>query len=326
MDAAEASDQLRLDRVCSQCGQGFAAPATFCPVDGCILEGADLTDVNDPLLGTVIADGYRVLKIEGDGGVAVVYRVLRETDKHPLAMKVLREDLAADPVLRERFSREAQAIAQVKHPNLVRITGVGALPGARPYFLMELLEGQTLARFKAELGRVPAGLVTEIAVQIARALCALHSAGVVHRDLKPSNVQVAFSDGRATVTLFDLGMARIAGAARLTLPGMVHGTPNYMAPEQAMGDALDDRTDIYSFGVVLYELLAGTPPFHASTSVEVLQGHLLQTVPPLPAEVLAEPLARDLEQVVMRCLKKLPAERYDSVADLEAALAALAST
>jgi serine/threonine-protein kinase len=248
-----------------------------------------------------------------------IYRVRHISIERAFAMKVLRRDLARDSDLAARFIQEARATASVKHPNVVEITDFGHLPEGTPYFVMELLAGQTLGEIIRAGGPIPAGRAVRIIRQIAGALGAAHASGIVHRDLKPDNVFLLGSAAlgpSAELRVVDFGAAKIIGSSRMTRTGIVFGTPHYMSPEQASGQPVDHRADIYALGVIMYEMFTGRVPFEADTYMGVLTQHMfVQPVPPSQVCAAAKELGA-LEEITLICLAKKPEERFASMDDL----------
>jgi eukaryotic-like serine/threonine-protein kinase len=309
---------------CPACGARFGIDAAFCPFDGIALAAGSWDPTRDPLASALVDGRYEVLEPLGEGGMGTVYRVRHLSLDRLFAMKVLRRDLAADAELAARFVQEARATAAVKHPGVVSISDFGELDDGTPYFVMELLDGETLASRLRGRGPLSPSESIMVARKIAEALGASHAAGVIHRDLKPENV---FLIGKATgrteiddIRLVDFGAAKVIGGSKLTRPGVVFGTPYYMSPEQASGLPVDARADIYSLGVLLYEMLTGSVPFEADTYMGVLTKHMF-AAPVRPSERV--PLGVSLgalEEVVLRALDKDPAARYASMAELGHAL------
>src|SRR4051812_3556920 len=256
--------------------------------------------------------GYNVEAELGHGGMGVVYRAWHLRLHRRVALKMLLAGAYAQPAERERFLREAEAVASLRHPNIVQVYEVGDVDG-QSYFTMELVEGASLAQ---QIQGVPqpvrktAALVTTL----ADAVHVAHQSGIVHRDLKPANILLT-SDGTPKVT--DFGLARrLQGGDALTLSGVPMGTPSYMAPEQAQGrrDAAGPAADVYALGAILYELLTGRPPFRAATAAETLRQVISQE--PAPPSRLNDKVPRDLETICLKCLHKEPGRRYASAAAL----------
>jgi serine/threonine-protein kinase len=309
---------------CSGCGQRFSGEAAFCPFDGVKLTGATYDPLGDPLIGSIIEARYEVIELLGEGGMGQVYEVRHVALDRHFAMKILRQDLARDDELAGRFIQEARATASVRHPNVVEITDFGKLPTGAPYFVMELLVGQTLGHVIKAGGPIPARRAVRIVKQIAGALAAAHAAGIVHRDLKPDNVFLVggVTGGSASddVRVVDFGAAKIIGSSRVTRQGIVFGTPHYMSPEQASGQPVDHRADVYALGVIMYEMFTGRVPFEADTYMGVLTQHMfVQPLRPSQVSAAANELGA-LEEITMVCLAKKPEERYGSMEELSAAV------
>ncbi|HEU4786293.1 MAG TPA: protein kinase, partial [Gemmatimonadaceae bacterium] len=264
---------------------------------------------------------YEITAPLGEGGMGEVYRARDTRLNRDVAVKVLPSSFAADEERLRRFAREARAAGALNHPNILVVFDVGTHDGA-PYLVSELLEGQTLAE-RLERGRLPLSKAIAFARQIAVGLAAVHDKGITHRDIKPANLFVT-TDGR--VKILDFGLAREDVAtqatemtgAQLTGTGIAIGTPAYMSPEQVRGQPTDARTDIFSFGVVLHEMLTGTRTFDRGSAVETLHAILEEDPPALPAAVVDA--APALGWIVSRCLEKDPAERLRSAHDIAFAL------
>ncbi len=256
--------------------------------------------------------------------MGTVYRARHVTLGRPLALKVLRADLAEEAELGDRFLQEAQATAAIKHPNVVSITDFGRLPDKRPYFVMELLGGRTLASFMKAGGALPPRVAAHVAMEIASGLEAAHQAGVIHRDLKPENVFLVGPSGDETKSLrvVDFGAAIVLGRSRLTKKGIVFGTPYYMSPEQAAGRDVDHRTDIYALGIILYEMVTGRVPFEGETYMGVLTQHMF-VAPTPPSQLEPKLVGRlgPLEGIILRSLEKDAAARFASMQELSEAIA-----
>ncbi|MBL8115701.1 MAG: serine/threonine-protein kinase, partial [Acidobacteria bacterium] len=261
---------------------------------------------------------YRIVSRLGTGGMGEVYRARDTRLDRDVAIKILPDSVALSPESSRRFEQEARAVALLSHPNLLAIHDVGRHEG-RLYAVMELLEGQTLLE-RLEAGPIPLRKTLDWALQLAQGLAAAHDRGIVHRDLKPENVFIT-RDGH--VKILDFGLARTLSGdrpSRLTGPGLVVGTMGYMSPEQLKGMEVDGRADIFSFGCVLYEMLAGREAFRRETDAETIAAVLKEDPPEIPAEGLGTPL---VDRVLRRALEKEPDDRFRSAHDLAFALKAI---
>jgi serine/threonine-protein kinase len=256
---------------------------------------------------------YELLEKLGSGGMGTVYRANDRRSGRIVALKFLSESLAADPVLKRRFHREAQAAAALDHVNIGAIHGVEETDQGRLFIVMPYYEGGTLKSAIAN-GPLPVTDAVTYAAQVADGLAHAHAAGVIHRDIKPANLMFA-ADG--SLKILDFGIAKIAGE-KLTRTGLVLGTLAYMSPEQAAGDTLDHRTDLWALGVVLHEMLTGRPPFSA-TSIELLFRAVRHGEPPEIRSLRPE-VPREVEAVVSRLLQKDPGSRYPDAGSVAAAL------
>src|ERR671919_1096831 len=227
------------------------------------------------VIGTLIGERFRLEEKVGSGGMSSVYRAFDPTLERRVAIKMMHRDISSDPAQLERFRREARAVAQLNHPHVVTVIDAGEDEGA-PYIVFEYVEGETLKERIRRLGRLPIDEAIAYAIEIGRALECAHAHKLVHRDVKPQNVLIDL-DGRAKVT--DFGIARSLESKGLTATGRVLGTTDYVSPEQAMGENVDERSDVYSLGVVLYEMLTGEVPFRAESQVAVAMKHVNQPLP-----------------------------------------------
>ncbi|HEX4461232.1 MAG TPA: protein kinase [Polyangia bacterium] len=269
------------------------------------------------------AGPFVLLEKLGSGGMGEVFLAEHQLLGRRVALKVLHADHLRNPSMHERFTREARLANRVRHPNVVEITDQHALPDGRPYLTMELCEGVDIASHARE-GLTLRRFVS-ILIGIVDALEAAHRAGVVHRDLKPSNILVDRDD---RVKLLDFGVARLTSSEddRLTMTGEVFGTPSYMSPEQATGEPVDGRSDLYSLGIIAWELLVGRRPFSGRSFGDFVLLHAtMQPQPPSKAtpRQMPEPIPPALDAIVLRCLAKRPEQRFQSAAELRQALAAL---
>ena len=303
---------------CPDCGQAYADGSSVCPADGAALR-ADSTTENqtaaDALIGAVLDGKYRLDALLGEGGMGTVYRATHLLIDRPVAVKVLRPRFVEDEAAQQRFRREARAAGRLRHPNAVAVTDFGDTPEGYVYIVMELLEGRTLREMIADEGPLPAGRAISLMEQAAAAVAAAHEAGVIHRDLKPGNVFVVPGEGaRPGVKVLDFGIAKLAAesgedsdAKNLTQTGVMIGTPRYMSPEQCDGERLTPASDVYSLGVILYEMLTGTPPFNGPTPLAVALQH--SSKPPRAPRELVPSIPAELERIVLHALAKRPDER-----------------
>ncbi len=269
-------------------------------------------------LERALGEGYRLGEPLGRGGFAVVYAVTDEQLKRRIAVKVLRRELADVPGALERFRREAEAVARLRHPNIIPIYAVGSREDLA-YFLMPLIEGGSLADGLAREPRLAVAEVQRVLREAAAGLGAAHRAGIVHRDIKPDNILLEGPERRIVLTDFGIAKALDGDTGPLTQTGAVIGTPHYMSPEQASGErAVDHRSDIYSLGVVAYQMLTGQVPFNGATMAAVLVQHLTTDPPPISRSRPDCPPA--LAAAVARCLAKTPEERWSSVEEFAHAL------
>jgi eukaryotic-like serine/threonine-protein kinase len=271
------------------------------------------------VIGTVLSARYRLESKLGSGGMSTVYLARDETLERWIAIKVLHREISDQPDQIERFRREARSVAQLSHPNIVSVIDAGE-DGGYPYIVFEYVEGETLKQRIERLGHLPLDESAAYAIEIARGLGTAHLQRLVHRDVKPQNVLID-TEGRAKVT--DFGIARsLEGQSALTATGRVLGTTDYVSPEQAMGQGVDARSDIYSLGVVLYEMLVGDVPFHAETLVGVAMKHVNDPIPDVQRH--RPEVSSALAAVVERATEKDPDKRYPDMptmlGDLEGAL------
>ncbi|MEN3331558.1 MAG: eukaryotic-like serine/threonine-protein kinase [Blastocatellia bacterium] len=298
-----------LMRLCYDCGSPFPASSDECP--RC---GSQLDEPADPLIGAVFTDKYEIEEKLGAGGMCDVYRARHIHIGKEVAVKMLRPELAADPKVVERFEREARAASLVRHPNAINIMDYGIAAGNTPFLVMELVEGATVRELLNRYGAMTVERVTGIVNQACAALEAAHSVGVVHRDIKPENLIISEYDGRDWVEVVDFGIAKIqedvSRSAALTGANLIIGTPRYMSPEQAGEERGDARSEISSGGIVVYEMLAGTPPFAGSSATRLLIAHAVEPPPPLASQ--RPDISPEVAAVVMRALDKNPARRQQS--------------
>jgi eukaryotic-like serine/threonine-protein kinase len=300
---------------CPKCGVEYPDTTTLCPADGVALEKD-----GDSLIGTTLAGKYRIDARLNEGGMGTVYRGTHVLMDKTVAIKVLRPSLAADEKIVARFSREARAASRISHPNALSVTDFGEDDSGHVFLVMEFLSGKTLKQLIRDEGPLPLARVVEITRQVGDALNAAHSQGVVHRDLKSDNIMLVDTMTSDHAKVLDFGIAKInepdgAVDTNLTAPNLVIGTPQYMSPEQCSQDSeIDARSDIYSLGVILYEMLVGHVPFSGDSPTMVMMKHLQEPVPSVLEE--REDLPPSIARVVARAMAKVPRNRYQNVAEL----------
>jgi serine/threonine-protein kinase len=278
--------------------------------------------------GALVADKYRLKGILGEGGMGLVVSAHHEALDRMVALKVLRKESAKDPVMVERFLREARAAANLRSEHVAHVLDVGTLSTGAPFMVLEYLEGADLSQVLALQGRLPVAVACNYLVQACEAVAEAHAGGIVHRDLKPENLYLTTSLGGADcVKVLDFGVSKVLGAERaaLTTTGVAVGSPVYMAPEQVRGSReIGPRADVWALGVVLYELLTGSLPFEAESLPDLCLKIANEAPQPLPSRRGDVPAA--LAAVVSRCLEKDPVRRYFDAAELAESLAPFAHT
>ena len=279
---------------------------------------APVTAAAEPTTDTVLAGKYRLESVIGSGAFGTVYRARHLGLDHKVAVKVLTAGSASTPASAERFRREGVAACRVRHPNAVTVMDFGVTAGGAPFLVMELLDGRSLDAEIARAAPMPALRCAELLVPLCAVLAEAHQVGILHRDIKPANVFLHRSRVGETVKILDFGIAKLVDAGQsLTVEGGIVGTPAYMAPERFRGGVLDGKADVYSLGVLLYQMLSGRLPFDSPDAdlLAVAMMHLNQAPPPLPADI--PPAVAD---IVRAALAKDPAERPGAL-DLGLALA-----
>jgi serine/threonine protein kinase len=315
--AVEPATRLR----CPSCHAAFRGNFTRCMRDGTAL----VRTTEDPLVGTTLADRYVIEALVGEGAMGLVYRAHHARLSRLFALKLMFGDVAADPSMRLRFAQEADAASRMSHPNVVSVLDFGKTETGLLYLAMEYAEGETLAQVLRREGPLAEARVVGIARQMARGLGHAHRAGLVHRDFKPANVaSTCGEDGRELVRILDFGLAIAEGdrIGRLTEHGLVVGTPIYISPEQARDQAVDHRADLFALGVVMYEMLAGKPPFEGS-SHEIARANVTMPAPPISLRNPHVRVSPELEALVMRLMAKRPSDRFQSAEDVINALGQL---
>lgn len=317
-------------RICPSCKTTYpdGGPST-CSRDGAVLMSAreHAAAMSDPMIGTTIAGRYEVVGRVGVGGMGTVYRATQRALNREVAIKILKKELSWDQDTVTRFHREAKAMSLLTHPNTVRVFDFGETEQRTLFFAMELLEGELLTTRLDREGALDIPAVVRIGQQILRSLAEAHSKGIIHRDLKPDNIFLAQVEGHPepVVKVLDFGIAKVVqGDKKIdqleTQAGTVFGTPRYMSPEQAQGKPLDARSDLYSVGILLYQMLVGQPPFRDEDAVIVMAKHIRER-PVAPKKAAPErTIPPALERIVLRVLEKDPSRRFQSGEDLDAAL------
>jgi serine/threonine-protein kinase len=283
---------------------------------------------NDPFLGREILNGeFRILQRIGTGGMGSVYKAEQPEMNRMVAIKILHPKLTNRQDLASRFRREARAMAQLSHPNTVKVFTYGELDDGSLYIVMEFLEGRNLNRAVKRDGPMAVERAIPILVQVCGALQEAHSEGIIHRDLKPENIFLSKQMGiEEYPKVLDFGLAKVTeqqmrpGSVNLTQEGMVFGTPEFMSPEQAQGQTLEATSDIYSLAVILYEALTGKLPFDAKSPMEYIQKHVVEPPILLSERVDALKFPKGLDEVIGKALSKNPKDRYQSAIEFAAAL------
>jgi tetratricopeptide (TPR) repeat protein len=315
-DPDDISVQIELDGGPIE-GAPAADPLAGMPKDTIPTDGTEF----DPRIGTMIDGRYLLLASLGEGGMGTVYQARHVLMDKPVAVKLIHTELAHLEDITKRFEREARSSSRLSDPHCITVTDFGSAEDGSLYLVMELLEGESLADRIDRDGALPVPDALRIATQMAKGLAHAHGQGVVHRDLKPENVMlVSHGDETDFVKILDFGIAKLmsGGAGEsLTRSGVVFGTPKYLSPEQALGDEVDNRADIYAAAIILYEMLLGEPPYRADSAMDTLSLHLTADIPRLAD---AGKFPSGLQQVIDQGLAKKPAERYTSAEELLAAI------
>jgi serine/threonine protein kinase len=307
---------------CPQCQRALPDDFKCCPYDGAGLgDGPPLeappsvatTPAEHAILGA-LSERFEFRAKLGQGGMAKVFHAVERRAGMDVAIKVMSNAAARSPPEKQRFMREAEMMLPLRHPNIMHVYALGELKDGSPYIVMQYLDGESLGAVFRRGDPIECHLALRIASEAAAGLAAAHAEGIVHRDVKPDNIFLVGSPERLrSVKVLDFGLARLAGATGLTAKGMIVGTPEYMAPEQAVNDATDARSDVYGLGIVLYRLLTGVLPFAFNNEIDLLAAHLALRPPPLSRYGVRTHEA--FERVLMGALRKVPGNRYPAMSD-----------
>ena len=315
-------------KYCDVCHSTYPADFTTCPRDQ-----AQLRSTTELMTGMVIRGKYEIQGKIGSGGMATVYRARHLVFNEQRAIKVVGSRMMEDENFLKRFRNEAVVTRKLQHPNAVRVDDIDTMEDGRPFIVMELVEGPNLRSVIEKEGALEPARALEITRQVASALAAAHSLGIVHRDIKPDNIVLVTRDGSDLVKVLDFGIAKLregvgekgekGSAYTTTQTGMLIGTPQYVSPEQASGkpgEEIDGRSDIYSLGIVLFQMLTGKLPFNSDTPMGLLLQHM-QTPAPAPQAIRPElQLDSSTTQLVLKCLEKDPAKRFQVAQELIASI------
>jgi serine/threonine protein kinase len=311
---------------CPTCGATYDNSVKICPKDGAVLEGT--AEVADPRVGQTLDAKYRLDSRLGAGGMGAIYRATHLMLDKPVAVKLIKPELVTSPDLVRRFQREARAAGNLNHPNIAAAYDLGQTSDGTLYIAMELVNGPSLKDVIRTTGPIAVDRAVRIMRQVGSALALAHRHNIIHRDLKPHNIMLA-TDGRHEVAkLLDFGIAKTFDDAstQLTATGFVLGTPQYMSPEQAAGRPIDGRSDLYSLGIILYEMLIGEVPFNDPSTPAVLVKHLTEVPAPPSRRRPDVAVSPELEAIALRLLAKDPADRFQSADDFLSALPAETGT
>ncbi|MGZ3427465.1 MAG: serine/threonine-protein kinase, partial [Polyangia bacterium] len=312
--------------VCPACNSRYDEGGAFCSRDGTPLV-RDPQAMKTDLVGQILAERYRVVRLIGEGGMGQVYEAQHVNINKRFALKLLRPEIVSNGEAVARFRQEAWSASSIGHDNIIEIEDFATLPSGAVYLAMEYLDGVALSERMRQEPPLSFGESLDIVLQVTSGLAAAHDKSIVHRDMKPENIFLTMKHGRPLAKILDFGIAKVSGAEgnrSLTRTGTIFGTPHYMSPEQALGKPLDHRADIYSVGVIMYELFTGKVPFEAESFMGILTKHIT-TQPTPPRQIAPErEIPVELEAVILRALAKEAEDRYQSMAELTMELAAIA--
>ncbi len=300
-------------KLCNTCNELFEDDKDLCPTDSVRLHDAG----KSPFIGKYIDDRYRILAFLGQGSMGAVFRALDETTSRQMAIKLLHGSRVSDPNSRRRFLREAKTISVLNHPNIVKLFHYWLLGDEQPYIVTEFLKGESLARRIRDKGHIPLEDALPVMRQVLSAVAEAHRSKIIHRDLKPENIVLEDE----IVKVLDFGVAKLMferneQSGSLTMDGKVCGSPGYMSPEQCRGEELDIRSDVYSLGVTIFEMLTGKRPFYADDVMGLMFMHVNRPPPSLNAIRVDLPFPNGLETAVRKALSKSKFERQSSAEEL----------
>ena len=321
-----------LCKVCPQCQARYSAENSFCPRDAAPLSEVTDRASEDPLLGTTLSGTYQIVRVIGEGGMGKVYEARHARLTRRFAIKVLHAELARNADILARFRREAESAAAVAHRNVLEVFDVANTDTGRPYIVGEFLDGKDFHDFLEQVHRLEVPMAVSITRQICSGLQAAHDLGIVHRDLKPENIFVlgVGADGSVSqspvVKILDFGISKVLGhnSQNLTRTGVIMGTPNYMAPEQARGGQVDHRADIYALGAILYRMLTGKRAYDGKDAASVLAA--VQQSDPIRPRIIEPSIPETMEVIIQRAMAKDVRDRYQSMTELDADLASFDTT
>jgi len=308
-----------MEKYCPKCFKKYPLTVEVCPADGSFLVSPHEKD----LTGEVLDNRYTVLERIGRGGMGVVYRAEQHLIKRIVALKVLRREVVQDETAVKRFLTEAQAIASLDSRHTVTLYDFGVTRDGLLYYTMELLKGHPLSWIIRKEAPLDVGRAARLVIQVCDSLKEAHDRGILHRDLKPDNLFVVERDDREMIKVVDFGIAKLVGDSSVesvTRTGMIVGTPQYLSPEQALGNPVVPASDLYSLAIVLYELLAGVPPFQDETPMKTLWCHVRDPLPPLSSKNPSVQVPRSIEAFLARALEKEPGRRFPTAVAFRDAL------
>lgn len=320
--STDEDESENLKKVCVSCKKEYPYETEVCPDDG----GIVVLPQRDGLIGKVFADKYEIIDVLGEGGMSIVYKARHRYMDRVVAVKLLLEHLVNDPTAKTRFEHESKAASSLSHQNIVTVHDFGMTKKGQAYFVMDCLEGETLADILEKKVRLPLAEAVNIFKQTCDGLEHAHKKGVVHRDLKPSNlVLITQDDGSTLVKIVDFGIAKLLpvdGKPRqnITVTGEIFGSPLYMSPEQCNGKSMDQRSDIYSLGCLMYETLSGVPPHMGDSFVNTVVKHINDAPPPFSATAPDANIPPQVEACITKCLNKNPDERYQTAGEVRQSL------